>query len=132
MVTLVLFSFLYVVTSCVSHLIDLSAMMCSKVEQSKTSNFSFGLPGEMNGVEILLPGNNRLDRIRQRVNTKLKALCIEEGFGYICNDNITSRDLSTDDLHLSRNGQKILLDNILGSCCITYNPYLTDFYDQIL
>ena len=37
-------------------------MMCAKVDQTKKSNFSFGLPGEMSGVEILLPDDDVIDQ----------------------------------------------------------------------
>ena len=80
---------------------------------------------------IVVMANSRLDRIRHRVNTLLQALCIDEGFIYLSHDNIVKSDLCSDQLHLNTNGLKVLMDNILGSCCTMYNPYLTDYYNSI-
>ena len=78
---------------------------------------------------IMAMSNSRLDRQRNRVNTLIKSACIEEGFGYFPHENITQHDLAWDNLHLNRRGQMVLMDNILVSCCSTYNPYLDYIYD---
>ena len=81
---------------------------------------------------IITMANSRLDRIRHRVNILLEAFCLDEGFIYLSHDNISKTDLCSDNLHLSRNGIKILMDNILGCCFTMYNPYIADFYDSII
>ena len=98
---------------------------------------SIGSQAKTMGVEmihissIVVMSNPRLDNIRKRVNRLLYTRCLEEGYGYIDNSNIKKADLSRDNLHLSRDGLAIFMDNILGSCFYSYNPYLADFYDQI-
>ena len=66
--------------------------------------------------------NPDLNALRRRVNDSLGDLCSTNGFGYICNDAITTEYLWKDGIHLQDLGT-----NILSSNFITFvNSFLID------
>ena len=48
------------------------------------------------------------------INSKLKVLCMENGFDFIENNNIGFRHLARDKLHINKEGQRILALNFLN------------------
>ena len=71
---------------------------------------------------ILVKKNPNLNALIQRVNDLLHDLCSMNGFGYICNDAITTEYLWKDGIHLQDLGT-----NILSSNFITFvNSFLID------
>ena len=66
--------------------------------------------------------NPNLNALRRRVNDSLRDLCSTNGFGYICNDAITTEYLWKDGIHWQDLGT-----NILSSNFITFvNSFLID------
>ena len=68
---------------------------------------------------------NRRDKryatLISRTNIALRLLSVSEGFHYVNNELIMSKDLQKDGLHVNFQGKKKLMHNIL-SCCASYNP----------
>ena len=71
---------------------------------------------------VLVKKNPNLNALIRRVNDLLRDLCSMNGFGYICNDAITTEYLWKDGIHLQDLGT-----NILSSNFITFvNSFLID------
>ena len=71
---------------------------------------------------VLVKKNPNLNALIQRVNDLLRDLCSINGFGYICNDAITTEYLLKDGIHLQD-----LSTNILNSNFIEFaNSFLVD------
>ena len=71
---------------------------------------------------VLVKKNPNLNALIRRVNDLLRDLCSMNGFGYICNDAITTEYLWKDGIHLQDLGT-----NILSSNFITFvNSFLVD------
>ena len=65
--------------------------------------------------------------LRTNVNGLVMRKCHKEGFYFLEQDNIESRHLANDGLHLNPAGSKYLKQNILRFCFDSFNPYLCDF-----
>ena len=62
---------------------------------------------------ILVKKNPNLNALIRRVNDLLRDLCSMNGFGYICNDAITTEYLWKDGVHLQDLGTNILSSNFI-------------------
>ena len=62
---------------------------------------------------ILVKKNPNLNALIRRVNDLLRDLCSMNGFGYICNDAITTEYLWKDGIHLQDLGTNILISNFI-------------------
>ena len=62
---------------------------------------------------ILVKKNPNLNVLIRRVNNLLRDLCSMNGFGYICNDAITTEYLWKDGIHLQDLGTNILSSNFI-------------------
>ena len=62
---------------------------------------------------VLVKKNPNLNALIQRVNDLLHDLCSMNGFGYICNDAITTEYLWKDGIHLQDLGTNILSSNFI-------------------
>ena len=62
---------------------------------------------------VLVKKNPNLNALIQRVNDLLRDLCSMNGFGYICNDTITTEYLWKDGIHLQDLGTNILSSNFI-------------------
>ena len=62
---------------------------------------------------ILVKKNPNLNALIRRVNDLLRDLCSMNGFGYICNDAITTEYLWKDGIHLQDLGTNILSSNFI-------------------
>ena len=62
---------------------------------------------------ILVKKNPNLNALIRRVNDLLRDLCSMNGFGYICNDAITTEYLWKDGIHLQDLGTTILSSNFI-------------------
>ena len=71
---------------------------------------------------VLVKKNPNLNALIRRVNDLLRDLCSMNGFGYICNDAITTEYLWKDGIHLQDLGT-----NILSSDLITKLPVCKSF-----
>ena len=71
---------------------------------------------------VLVKKNPNLNALIRRVNDLLRDLCSMNGFGYICNDAITTEYLWKDGIHLQDLGTNILSPNFI----IFVNSFLID------
>ena len=78
-------------------------------------------------ASIILRHWSKYRDLRKNVNIILHRKCHIEGFYFIDNDNIMSKHLAADGLHLNPVGSRYLKQNILRCCFSTFNPYLCDF-----
>ena len=62
---------------------------------------------------VLVKKNPNLNALIRRVNDLLRDLCSMNGFGYICNDAITTEYLWKDGIHLQDLGTNILISNFI-------------------
>ena len=62
---------------------------------------------------VLVKKNPNLNALIQRVNDLLHDLCSMNGFGYICNDAITTEYLWKDGIHLQDMGTNISSSNFI-------------------
>ena len=62
---------------------------------------------------VLVKKNPNLNALIRRVNDLLRDLCSMNGFGYICNDAITTEYLWKDGIHLQDLGTNILSSNFI-------------------
>ena len=62
---------------------------------------------------ILVKKNPNLNALIRCVNDLLRDLCSMNGFGYICNDTITTEYLWKDGIHLQDLGTTILSSNFI-------------------
>ena len=97
-------------------------------EEIARNIIKIGLNCKNNGVNhvvissILVKKNPNLNALIRRANDSLRDLCSMNGFGYICNDAITTEYLWKDGIHLQDLGT-----NILSSNFITFvNSFLID------
>ena len=71
---------------------------------------------------ILVKENPNLNALNRRVNDLLRDLCSMNGFGYICNDAITTGYLWKDGIHLQDLGTNISSSNFIKFA----NSFLVD------
>ena len=62
----------------------------------------------------------------KRINSLLFQRCIDHGFIYLDQSNITMQHISMDGLHLNHSGLHYMKLNLL-KCFHTFNPFLCDF-----
>ena len=71
---------------------------------------------------VLVKKNLNLNALIRRVNDLLRDLCSMNGFGYICNDAITTEYLWKDGIHLQDLGTNISSSNFIKFA----NSFLVD------
>ena len=71
---------------------------------------------------VLVKKNPNLNALIRRVNDLLRDLCSMNGFGYICNDAITTEYLWKDGIHLQDLGTNISSSNFIKFA----NSFLVD------
>ena len=62
---------------------------------------------------LLVTANFRHTQLIRQINDILKTLCVQHGFIYIDNDNISQNFLFEDGIHLVNAGRNILANNII-------------------
>ena len=73
-------------------------------EEIARNIIKIGLNCKNHGVNVVISSvfakkNPNLNALRRRVNDSLRDLCSTNGFGYICNDAITTEYLLKDGIH---------------------------------
>ena len=63
---------------------------------------------------ILVKRNFKITKTIRKINDELRELCLMNNFNFICNDEISSRFLSRDGIHLVEEGTYILAGNFVN------------------
>ena len=63
------------------------------------------------------------------MNNLLESMCKLHGYTFIDHSDVTTRHICNDGLHPNKPGYTILKMNLLW-CFYTFNPYISDFYND--